>query len=164
MSSEFDDFYRSTSRRTLRYAYALCGDVAAAQDITQEAYVRAWQKWSTVSAYEQPDAWVRLVVARLSTDRWRRIGVRRRFDAAGRPPRPVDPPGEDTILLTDALRRLPPRQRQAVALHYLLDRSVHEIAIELGTGEGTVKSWLSRGRAALVRMLTPIAEEAHHAR
>jgi len=55
VSTEFDDFYRSTSRRTLRYAYALCGDVTAAQDITQEAYVRAWQKWSTVSAYEQPD-------------------------------------------------------------------------------------------------------------
>lgn len=162
MLDGFDEFYRDTSRRTLRYAYALCGDAATAQDLTQEAYVRAWQHWRKVEGYEHPDAWVRLVVSRLATDGWRRMGLRRRFDAMAEPVRPVTPPGEDTVLLTAALRRLPARQRQAVALYHLLDIPVHEIAAEMAVSEGTVKSWLARGRAALAQMLATTDEEASH--
>jgi RNA polymerase sigma-70 factor (ECF subfamily) len=158
----FDEFYRDTSRRTLRYAYALCGDAATAQDLTQEAYVRAWQRWRRVETYEHPDAWVRLVVARLATDGWRRMGLRRRFDAMAEPVRPVAPPSEDTVLITAALRRLPAKQRQAVALYHLLDLPVHEIAAEMDVSEGTVKSWLARGRAALAQMLGTNDEEASH--
>lgn len=165
MQDDFDEFYRETSRRTLRYAYALCGDAATAQDLTQEAYVRAWQRWRRVGEYEHADAWVRLVVARLATDAWRRLGLRRRWDATAYPARPVDPPGEDTVLITAALRRLPIRQRQAVALHYLMDLSVLDIAAEMGASEGTVKSWLARGRAALAQILTTTTtEEASHVR
>ncbi|GGN53743.1 RNA polymerase sigma24 factor [Actinoplanes lobatus] len=150
---DFDGFYRDTSRRLLRYAYGLTGDPGEAQDLVQEAYARAWQRWRRVSGYDDPEAWLRLVVNRLSADRWRRLGVRR-ARAAAEPPLPaVDPPSEDVVLLVRAMRELPDKQRRALALHYLLDRSIAEIASESGASQNTVKSWLSRGRAALAAAL-----------
>lgn len=149
----FDEFYRGASRRVLHFAYGMAGDLGTAQDLTQEGFLRAWRSWSRVSRYESPESWVRLVVVRLATDRWRRLAVRRRAEAAigGAPPAPA--PTENTVLLVEALRRLPANQRQAVCLHYLLDLPVTEIALETGASVGTVKAWLSRGRAALAALL-----------
>lgn len=45
----FDAFYRGTAPRVVRLVYATTGDLTVAQDVTQEAYARAWQKWSTVA-------------------------------------------------------------------------------------------------------------------
>jgi RNA polymerase sigma-70 factor (ECF subfamily) len=59
------------------------------------------------------------------------------------------------VLLVGALRRLPLPQRRAICLFYLLDMSIAEIAVEDSVAEGTVKSWLSRGRAALAEILGP---------
>jgi RNA polymerase sigma-70 factor (ECF subfamily) len=149
----FDEFYRATSARVLRYAYAVTGDLADAQDAVQEAYTRAWRDWRKVARHPAPEAWVRLVVSRLAVDRHRREAGWRRAVARTGPQPPVAPPGEETVLLTTALRRLPGTQRQALALHYLCGLSVAEIAEETGAAEGTVKSWLSRGRAALAEQL-----------
>jgi RNA polymerase sigma-70 factor, ECF subfamily len=149
----FDAFYRGTSRRLLHYAYGLTGNPTEAQDLVQEAYARAWQRWRRLVGYDDQEGWLRLVVTRLATDRWRRLGVRRAAAAASRPPAPVDPPSENTVLLVGALRTLPVPQRRALVLHYLLDRSIAEIAGETGASLNTVKSWLSRGRAALAAVL-----------
>ena len=145
----FDAFYRSTSHRVSRYAYAMTGDAVEAQDITQEAYVRAWRSWPRIGQFEQPEAWVRLVVTRLATDRWRRLKLRRHFESAEQEPEPVAPPSENTVLLVNALRRLPVDQRRVLCLHYLLDLPIADIAAETGMPLGTVKSHLSRGRTAL---------------
>jgi RNA polymerase sigma-70 factor (ECF subfamily) len=152
-TDDFDGFYRDTSRRLLRYAYGLTGDPAEAQDLVQEAYARAWQRWRRLAGYEDPEAWLRLVVNRLSSDRWRRLGVRRARAAASGPVPHAAPPSEDTVLLVRAMRTLPVAHRRALALHYLLDRSVADIAAETGASAGTVKSWLSRGRAGLAAVL-----------
>ena len=149
----FDDFYQATARRMMRFAYGMVGDTGTAADIVQEAYIRAWRRWSTVGGYGQPEAWVRLVVSRLATDWWRRVTVRRRYEAAERPPDPEPPPSETTVLLVAALRRLPARQRQAFCLHHLLDLTVGDVARELAVSEGTVKSWLFRARASLADQL-----------
>ncbi|MEU8814044.1 SigE family RNA polymerase sigma factor [Actinoplanes sp. NPDC048796] len=165
-TDDFDDFYRDTSRRLARYAYGLTGDATEAQDLVQEAYARAWQRWRRLAGYENPEAWLRLVVSRLATDRWRQLGVRRsRLRNAPAPP-PAPPPSENTVLLVKAMQTLPAIHRRALALHYLLDRSVSEIAAETGTSTGTVKSWLSRGRAGLAAALGPVPakEESHDAR
>jgi RNA polymerase sigma-70 factor (ECF subfamily) len=160
-AERFDAFYRGTSRRLARYAYGLTGDAAEAQDLAQEAYARAWQRWRRVSAYDNPEAWLRIVVTRLATDRWRYLRKRRLHAAAAGPPPPAPPPSEDTVLLVAAMRALPPVQRRALVLHYLLDRSVAEIATETGAPTGTVKSWLSRGRVALAAALgEPLAQTA----
>jgi RNA polymerase sigma-70 factor (ECF subfamily) len=153
-AAEFDEFYRATSRRVFRYGYAVTGDLSEAQDVVQEAYTRAWRDWRHVERHPSPEAWVRLVVTRLATDRHRRrAGWLRAAARTGPPPETTGPPGDDTVLLTTALRRLPANLRQALALHYLFDLSIAEIARETGAAEGTVKSWLSRGRAALAAEL-----------
>lgn len=165
---DFDAFYRDTSRRLLRYAYGLAGDPVEAQDLVQEAYARAWQRRKHLAGYDDPEAWLRLVVNRLSADRWRRLGVRKQRAAAQAPAPPAPPPSEDVVLLVGAMRTLPPAHRRALALYYLLDRSVTEIAAETGKPTGTVKSWLARGRAGLAAALdladTDVTKGADHVR
>ncbi|MDI1464718.1 SigE family RNA polymerase sigma factor [Catellatospora sp. KI3] len=149
--SDFEAFYRGTAPRLMRLAYGLTGGLAEAQDFTQEAYARAWQRWPTLQRYDNPEAWLRLVVTRLATDWWRRLRVRR----AAQPPEPdvVPPPDEELMSLVAALRTLPVDQRRALALHYLLDQSVADIAAEMSVSVNTVKSWLARGRASLAAAL-----------
>ncbi|GGN81314.1 RNA polymerase sigma24 factor [Actinoplanes lobatus] len=150
----FDLFYRETLTRVMRYAYALVGDAADTQDVVQEAYARAWRHWRKVADHPAPEAWVRLTVSRLATDRWRRsakwLNILARTSG---PPPTVRPPNEDTVLLTAALKTLPVKQRQAVALYYLYDMPVSRIAAEMGVPENTVKSWLSRARTTLAGLL-----------
>jgi RNA polymerase sigma-70 factor (ECF subfamily) len=159
-SVDFDQFYRDTGLRVLRFVYALTGDLGAAQDLTQEAYIRAWQHWARIAAHGDHEAWVRLVAARLVTDRWRRLAVRRRAGPVAIQQQ-VPPPSEDTVLLVQALRTLPPRQRQVVVLHYLCDRPVSAIAAEIEAPEGSVKVWLARARAALAAQLGSLSEAAN---
>jgi RNA polymerase sigma-70 factor (ECF subfamily) len=96
-SDSFDEFYRTTSVRLTRYGYTVTGDLAEAQDLVQEAYTRAWQRWRTVAEHPNPEAWVRLVVTRLANDRWRRMG---RWRAALRGT--SDQPGIGTSTSTSA--------------------------------------------------------------
>jgi RNA polymerase sigma-70 factor (ECF subfamily) len=149
-TADFDDLYRATNARLLQYAYAMTSNFATAQDVTQEAYLRAWLNWRKIEAFQHPEAWLRLVVTRIATDRWRRLRTARsvEFRSAA-----VEPPSENSVLLVGALRQLPVSQRRAICLHYLLDLPIAEIAVEVGVAEGTVKSWLSRGRAALADIL-----------
>jgi RNA polymerase sigma-70 factor, ECF subfamily len=149
----FDEFYCATSARLLRFGYAVCGDLTEAQDLVQEAYTRAWQHWRTVTGHPNPEGWLRLVVTRLATDRLRRISRWRAALLRIGPPETGQPPSEDTVMLVAALRQLPVAHRQALALHYLFDLPISEIAIETGVAEGTVKSWLSRGRVGLAAAL-----------
>ncbi|BCY10307.1 sigma-70 family RNA polymerase sigma factor [Actinoplanes sp. L3-i22] len=160
-ASAFDEFYRDTSVRMLRYGYALTGELAEAQDLVQEAYTRAWQQWRRVVAHPAPEAWIRLVMARLATDRHRRLsGWWLALTRSGLP-EPVRPPAEDAVVVTAALRRLPVHLRQALALHYLFDLPVAVIAAETGVAVGTVTSWLRRGRVEMAVLLTdPVKEVA----
>ncbi|WP_433222322.1 SigE family RNA polymerase sigma factor [Dactylosporangium sp. CS-047395] len=149
----FDACYRGTVSRLTRYAYGLTGDPGEAQDLVQEAYARAWQHWRRVSGYDDVEAWLRLVIGRLVNDRWWRLLVRRAHAARTAPLPPVEPPSEATVLLVAALRQVPFEQRQAVVLFHLMDRSLADIAAETGTNLSTVKTRLTRGRAALAALL-----------
>ena len=152
-AASFDEFYRMTSPRVPRYGYAVTGDHAEAQDLVQEAFARAWRQWRQLTGHPAPEAWVRLVVSRLAADHWRRLRRQRAaLQWTGRYEN-VQPPNEDTVLLVAALRQLPHTYRQALALHYLFDLSVDDIARETGVASGTVKSWLSRGRSRLAVLL-----------
>jgi RNA polymerase sigma-70 factor (ECF subfamily) len=153
----FDEFYRATSPRLLGYTIAVTGDRAEAEDIVQEAYARAWRQWRTLVSHPAPEAWTRLVISRLATDRWRRLrGLRATLTRRGPVSDVTDAPGEDTVLLVGALRQLPANHRQALALHYLYDMPVDEIAKEASVPAGTVKSWLSRGRTGLAAILADL--------
>ncbi len=71
------------------------------------------------------------------------------------PPESVPGPDPEHAALVLALRTLPEAQRMAVVLHHLCDLSVEQVASETGAPVGTVKARLSRGRAALARVLAP---------
>ena len=159
-SDDFDEFYRFTVNRLVRYAYGLTGDPVEAQDLTHEAYARAWEHWRKVRGYDQPEAWLRVVVTRLAADRWRRWQVRKKHMPILRPPDSSPAPGDDTMYVTALLRQLPLEQRRALVLHYLFDMSVEQIAAEMSANPNTVKSWLSRGRAALSAHVTK--QEVNH--
>jgi RNA polymerase sigma-70 factor (ECF subfamily) len=150
---DFDEFYRDAYARLVGQVFVLTGDLGAAQDAVQEAFVRAWSRWDRVSGYDAPEAWVRRVAMNVSVSRWRRL---RRAVV-------TDRAGDDTVVLPDAsvevvelLRDLPVPQRRAVVLHHVVGLSVNEVAAELGVPAGTVMSWLSRGRARLSSSLDPV--------
>ncbi|MBB2942870.1 RNA polymerase sigma-70 factor (ECF subfamily) [Actinoplanes lutulentus] len=156
-SADFDAFYTGTARRVLLHVYAVCGDLGDAQDITQEAYARAWQQWPKVSGYDSPEQWVRKVAWNLAANRWR--GLRRRLAAHIRLGPPGDAaagPSPERVAVVAALQRLPEAQRQTIAMHYLLDMSVQEISASAGVPAGTVKARLSRARAALALLLSDV--------
>jgi RNA polymerase sigma-70 factor (ECF subfamily) len=159
-SAEFDDFYTQTSRRLVGQVYALTGDLGEAEDALQEAYIRAWQQWPKIREYQSPEGWVRSVACRLSTNAWwkarNRLSAHRRA-AVRREPAPEL--GPDLLALISALRLLPEKQRQALVLHYVADLTVDQIAAEAGTTPGTVKSRLSRGRAALAPLVSEFSDE-----
>jgi len=160
---EFTAFYDATWARTVACAYAVTGDLGAAEEAAQEAYSRAWPRWSTLAAYDDPGAWVRQVPTRQAISRWRRSRTARRFLATSRPPESAPAPDENTVALVTALRSLPEVQRRALVLHHLAGFTVAEIATQERCPEGTVKARLSRGRAALVPLLdgTPNGEPTH---
>lgn len=153
-TADFDAFYQASAPRLVLYLYAVCGDLADAQDIAQEAYARAWQHWPKVSGYDSPEGWVRSVGWRLAANRWR--GLKRRWSALARlgpPQATLDGASPDRVAVATALQQLPAAQRQAVAMHYLLDLSVQEIATGTGTPTGTIKARLSRARTTLAGLL-----------
>ncbi|MEH1054763.1 SigE family RNA polymerase sigma factor [Micromonospora sp. CPCC 206171] len=149
----FDEFYRGSRQRLLGFVYVLTGNVTEAQDAVQEAYIRAWQRWSTVSGYDDPEAWVRVVASRIAVSRWRSLRSRTRAYLRHGVEESVPGPGVDTVEVVAALRRLPEEQRTALALYYLLGMPVAEVARQTEAPVGTVKARLSRGRAALAGLL-----------
>ena len=161
----FDAFYAGSFGRVVGQVYAMCGDLAEAQDCTQEAFARAWDRRRVLEQAQAPEAWVRTVAWRLAVSRWRRARLALRSPDRARGPRLTTPePDVAHTALVAALRQISPDQRRAIVLHYLCDRSVAEIAAETGAPAGTVKARLSRGRTALAVLLgEPYEEENSHA-
>lgn len=152
----FDAAFERLRRRAYRVAYRLLGDDADAQEIAAEALARAYSRWRTVADHAEP--WVVTVATNLALDRGRRATRARRHQAelAG-PAGTVDRYAEERLDLQQALRALPQRQREVVALRFLADWSADDVAVALGLSVGTVKSHTSRG---LQRLRTLVVQEA----
>lgn len=150
----FTDFYQREYRSVVGLAYALTGSGASAEELAQDAFTSAYRKWSKVSGYERPEAWVRqvLVNATRSWGRRQQAELRAMTRIRGRR-QPLAELPESAEEFWQAVRRLPARQAQAIALRYLEERSVDDIAEILSCRPGTVKTHLHRGRRALVESL-----------
>lgn len=148
----FDEIYAANFERLTLQLYAYLGDLSEAQDIVQDAFCRTYARWKVIHSYADPVGWVRRVAWNLATSHFRRQKTARRFLRRQREQH-VAGPDPDRVALIRALAKLPPRHREAVVLHYMAQLSVAEIAVQEDVAEGTVKSWLSRGRSALAAQL-----------
>lgn len=159
LPQDFDAFYRREMPRLVTYARALAGP-AHAYDMAQESMLAAYQRWDEVAACDSPVAWVRRVCSNRSVSAYRRrVAEARSLVRLGWRREPVAQAEEPDAELWSEVRRLPARQAQTVALHYLYDLSVADIAATLGIAEGTVKAHLARGRAALAARLGETQED-----
>ncbi|RRD46855.1 RNA polymerase sigma factor [Tessaracoccus sp. OH4464_COT-324] len=151
--TQFDSFYQSSFTRIVGQIYALCGNLQSAQDATQEAFVRAWDKRGKLRSADSPEAWVRTTAYRIAVSEWRSMKrAQRQPDRAVEYRRPAEP-NPNAVALAAALAKLPSDQRRALVLYHMCDLSVAQVAKEVGAPEGTVKARLSRGRQALAALL-----------
>ena len=155
LPGSFEHFYLQEYPRVVKLAYALSGSRAAAEDIAQEAFLRAYRDWDRVGSYEHQAAWVRRVAANLATSGLRRRLVEARALArlAARREPSLDPLPAENADFWRAVRALPHRQAQAVALYYLEDLSIQQTAAVLDCAQGTVRAHLARARRTLARRL-----------
>ena len=154
----FPAFYRREYPNMVAIAGAVSGNRAIAEDLAQEAMVRAHRHWSRVANYERPGAWVRRVTINLSLSAAKRAAAEmRRIMRMAEPSTLPEPTAADDHIWK-AVAKLPGKQRAAIALHYLEDRPVEEIAEILDVSSATARVHLHRGRKALADILGP--EEA----
>jgi RNA polymerase sigma-70 factor, ECF subfamily len=153
-SLTFDDFYRREHRYVLGLAFVLTGNQWVAEDTAQEVFTAAFRHWRSIVAYDSPGAWVRRVTCNRAASALRRRvrEAKALMRLAGRTQTYIELDEGDEAFW-QAVRRLPPRQAQAVALYYMEDYSVREISEVLDCSEGTVKTHLSRAREAVARQL-----------
>lgn len=151
---DLDDLYRREYRSVVALAYGLSGSRSAAEELAQEAFLEAHRAWDRIAGYDDPGAWLRRVVVNRSVSQVRRrvAEARALTRVMGRRELPA-PLAEPDAEFWKAVRRLPRRQAQAIALHYLDDLSVAEVATVLEISPDTVKVHLHRGRRALADSL-----------
>ena len=153
----FDAFFHAEHQRLAALATALCGDREAGRDVAQEALIRTYREWDRVSQLERPGGWARRVVVNLAHDHGRHLAVRRHRlpELANRiaGDRAADEAPLDAEMWA-AVAMLPERQRTAVALFYIGDRSISDVADAMGVNEGTVKTTLHKARNQLRRLLS----------
>jgi RNA polymerase sigma-70 factor (sigma-E family) len=151
---DFAEFYRSNRDGCLRAVVAGLGDRQIAEDLVAEAFTRAWASWPTVSRHPAPQGWVVRTALNTGVSWWRRRRRERPLEDHDSVA-PADAcAGVDEAVLA-ALRRLPARQREVVALRVFLDLDTDTTGQVLGIAAGTVRAHLSRAVASLRQDLAP---------
>lgn len=152
---EFAEFVSTRSGQLIRLAYVLTGDQHAAEDLLQNALVKAAAHWGRI--HTAPEAYVRRILYREQVN-WLRLRARRRETAMAEVPEPADRDEvagvEARLALRDALLALPPRRRAVLVLRYLEDLPESQVAEILGCSVGTVRSQSHRAVAQL-RLVLP---------
>jgi RNA polymerase sigma-70 factor (sigma-E family) len=147
--------FRAHHLELVRLALLMTGDLAAAEDVVQDAFEQLHRRWPSLQRQGSGLAYVRSSVLNGCRSVHRRARVARRHA-----PRLAEPPatgadtaaGERSDLMT-ALLGLPRRQREVLVLRYYADLDVAEVAATLRIGPSTVRSTTTRGLAALARLL-----------
>lgn len=163
----WSDVYSALYTPMVRLAGLLVCDYQLGEEIAQDAFARLVEAGEKVT---DAPAYLRGTIANLCRSRIRRVVMARRV---GSSPSFAESPdrreagsrqGEaeavaDRVSIRSALRRLSPRQREAVVLRYFADLSEAEVAQVMGVSAGSVKTHLHRARAALGSMLGSSSEE-----
>lgn len=152
--TDIEELFRARYLEMVRLAGLLGADDP--EDIAQEAFIRLMNKRPELTGPQAVLPYLRAIVCNLTRNRHRHLRVVRLRTPAG-----VDEASSEqaAILREDhreviaALAGLPDRRREAIVLRYWLDLPEREIAAVMGVSPGTVKSHVSRGMAALTRVL-----------
>jgi len=159
--ADFDDayavFFRDEYRSVLKTAFLITRNAQRAEDVAQDAFVQLYRHWRKVSRYERPEAWIRRVAIRLAVRDVKRAHGREVLEPRSPTPLPV---GSPDFTVVNAVKQLPPMQRAAIALFYLEDRSVAEIAEALAISVSTCTVHLTRGRRRLADLLASDIDDA----
>jgi RNA polymerase sigma-70 factor (sigma-E family) len=153
---EYTEFFVARAAALRRTAYTMCGDWQVAEDLVQTTFVRLYVHWPRVRQ-ETADAYARKILTNLFLNRYR---IRARERLTAEVPEPTDDARLEELVgnridLTAALAALPPRQRAVIALRYVDDLTIADVAEVLGLSEGTVKSHGARAITALRSALHP---------
>lgn len=144
---DFESWYKSAWPLLVRVVAVATASPGDAEDIAAEACSHALQRWDRVCEMDDPLQWTLRVALNLSRRRSTRavrelrLWIRRQEAQSTRDPVPSD--------VWDAVARLPVKQRQAVALRYVLDMTQHDVARFLGVADGTVAAALNAARRNL---------------
>lgn len=151
--------YAAHWARLVRLSVLLVRDTGLAEEVVQDAFVAVHARWGRLREPEKALAYLRQAVVNRSRSALRHRGVVARH-AATQPDSATGPGADDAALaadrrvaVLDALRLLPRRQREVLALRYYLDLSEAEVADTLGISRGSVKTHASRGAATLRNLL-----------
>lgn len=150
--ADFSSFVAASSRRLLRSAFLLSGDLAEAEDLLQMALERAYRRWPSIRRKDVPEAYVRRMLVTTAIDEGRRRKLRSVPLDEDQLPGLADQameslPGRAALL--SCVRELPLGQRAVLVLRYFDDLTEAETARVLGCSVGTVKSQHARAMARL---------------
>ncbi len=175
---EFESLFSRSYQRAFNLAYRYTGNESDAEDLTQDAFVRAWGSYHRYDRRRSFEVWLLRILSNLAIDRWRRKSALRTYSldqmftatgtevelAAVVPDRAAGP---EQLCLTratgdqihEALKLLPPSYRQAIILTDIEEWSYEEVAQKMNCPVGTVRSRLHRGRQLLRQYLRDIQSE-----
>ncbi|MGM0491707.1 MAG: RNA polymerase sigma factor [Armatimonadota bacterium] len=157
----FEALFRAYRDSIFSMAMHYLGDRDVAEDVTQDAFVRAWDQLPKLREAVAFGGWMRALTINMVRDHFRSRREEHPLDESN--PLPSGDAGPDSSIerdeqqqaVRDAILGLPDHQRVIVSMHYLEGRPVQEIMDEMGLPKGTVVSRLSRGRENLRRRLAP---------
>jgi RNA polymerase sigma-70 factor (sigma-E family) len=160
----FEDFVRARGGSLFRTALLLTGqDRAEAEDLLQLALERAYRHWWRICRLDEPERYMRKILANASADRWRQLARRPEQPLNADTSGPIAPDHAarvaDRDYLLSALAALPSRQRAVLVLRYFEDLSEAETAQVLGCSIGTVKSHSAK---ALARLRESAGSQSRH--
>jgi RNA polymerase sigma-70 factor (ECF subfamily) len=142
--------FRQSYRPIVQALALACGDLGAAEDATQEAFAQAWARWSRISRYDNPGAWVRRVainkLRNAHRSRLRGKAAVERLNSGVSTFASIPEQNPDLVL---GLQRLPYKQRLCAVLYYVDGLSTAEVAETMGISQGSVSQHLNRARTAL---------------
>ena len=142
----FRPMYEAEFANVYRTVLLMCGDRSIAEDATQEAFARALARWRRLAGTSWAAGWTTTTAINLA-----RRQLRGRLTIHAQPAAETD--HDASLDLRAAIEHLPSRQKQAIALHYLMDLTIADAAAAMGCDEGTVKTHLFRARSTLSRVL-----------
>jgi RNA polymerase sigma-70 factor (sigma-E family) len=154
--ADFTAFVAASSRRLLRGAYLITGDVTQAEDLLQTALERAYRRWPSICRADVPEAYVRKMIVTAAIDASRRRAFRRAPLVEDQLPGLPDAEVEGLVTrvaLLACVRQLPLRQRAVLVLRYFDDLTEAETARVLGCTIGTVKSQHARALTRLRELM-----------